>query len=192
MRWNPSYNARIDAERADDWRDDGLCSRPGEDAEDWFPLGSSPNAIAAENHAKAVCWRCPVMETCGQWALERREPAGVWGGLTEKERRRILRRRGVNLPDLDEEAPAPRTLESIWNARAIATGDGHCMWRGGRPITFQGQPYTPQQIGFILTRGRPPIGLARRTCTVAGCILPAHLADQREREERSQVTAATG
>jgi hypothetical protein len=179
-----------DAERANDWRDDGLCSRPGEDAEDWFPVGTSPDALAAENHAKAVCWRCPVMEACGQWALEQRESAGIWGGLTEKERRKILKRRGVNLPDLGEEAPAPRTLESIWNANATATSDGHCMWRGYRPILFQGRAYTPQQIGFVLTRGRLPVGAARRTCSVDGCVLPAHLVDQQEREEQTRVTGA--
>ena len=171
-----------------DWRDNGLCNKRGEDAEDWFPVGSGAEAVAAGNHAKAVCWRCPVMETCGQWALENREPVGIWGGLDEAERRKILRRRGVKLPDTDVEEETPRTLRTIWDSRAAATRDGRCVWKGGQPVGFESRSYTPQQIGFILSRGREPVSRVLPTCSFDGCILPAHLADQQEREERSRVT----
>lgn len=173
-----------------DWRDAGLCRRKGENAEDWFPVGGGPEALAAENHAKAVCAACPSLHSCGQWALENREAAGIWGGLSEKERAHILRRRGVRLPDLDAEVAPPRTLQTIWEARAVGTGDGHATWKGGSPISFQGLNYTAQQIGFTLDRGRPPVGPVRRTCTYDGCILPAHVADQQECEERSRAGAA--
>lgn len=43
--------------------------------------------------AKEICSLCPVRETCLEYALVHREKHGVWGGLTERERRRILRRR---------------------------------------------------------------------------------------------------
>lgn len=43
--------------------------------------------------AKAVCDRCPVREHCLEHALGSREREGVWGGFTEAERRRIVRRR---------------------------------------------------------------------------------------------------
>jgi WhiB family redox-sensing transcriptional regulator len=186
-----SYTGAVPAhERAIDWRDRGLCGRPGERAEDWFPVGSQPDAIAAANHAKAVCWRCPVMQTCLQSALDNRESAGIWGGLDEHERLKILRRRGVNLPDIDIEPDPPRTLRTIWDARAAATADGHCGWKGGRPVFFRGRAYTPQQIAFIVSRGREPVGLVRKTCSHNDCILPAHLADQEEREARSRVTEA--
>ena len=36
---------------------------------------------------------CPVRETCLEYALTVREKNGVWGGLTERERRRVLRQR---------------------------------------------------------------------------------------------------
>lgn len=36
--------------------------------------------------------RCPVMETCLQWALESRQQHGVWGGLSEDERHALKRR----------------------------------------------------------------------------------------------------
>lgn len=43
--------------------------------------------------AKEVCGQCPVAETCLEHAIENREHNGVWGGATEKERQRIIRRR---------------------------------------------------------------------------------------------------
>jgi WhiB family transcriptional regulator, redox-sensing transcriptional regulator len=43
--------------------------------------------------AKVICGRCAVREPCLEYALGSRERAGVWGGCTEAERRRILRRR---------------------------------------------------------------------------------------------------
>lgn len=43
--------------------------------------------------AKAVCNTCPVLATCQKDALDRREPNGIWGGMSEDERQAILRRR---------------------------------------------------------------------------------------------------
>lgn len=43
--------------------------------------------------AKAVCDVCVVRELCLEHALGHREREGVWGGCTERERRRIVRRR---------------------------------------------------------------------------------------------------
>ncbi len=43
--------------------------------------------------AKAICSLCPVREPCLEHAIARREKFGVWGGLTERERRREIRRR---------------------------------------------------------------------------------------------------
>src|SRR5918999_4911580 len=39
-----------------------------------------------EQQAKAICATCPVIEPCRAYALVHREPYGVWGGLTERER----------------------------------------------------------------------------------------------------------
>lgn len=53
--------------------------------------------------ARKVCARCPIRQGCLQWALDQREPAGVWGGHTARERRRMIRRRprpGVRGTDL--------------------------------------------------------------------------------------------
>jgi WhiB family redox-sensing transcriptional regulator len=43
--------------------------------------------------AKQVCDQCGVRSACLEFALARREKVGVWGGATERERRRILRQR---------------------------------------------------------------------------------------------------
>ncbi|MFI0768582.1 WhiB family transcriptional regulator [Streptomyces sp. NPDC021218] len=65
-----------------------------EDPELFFPVGNTPEALAQIAAATDICHRCPVMELCAEWALERRIAEGVWGGLTEAERRTILRKRG--------------------------------------------------------------------------------------------------
>lgn len=43
--------------------------------------------------AVAMCRRCPVRRVCLEAAIERGEWFGVWGGTTERERRRLIRRR---------------------------------------------------------------------------------------------------
>ena len=45
---------------------------------------------ARETKAKEICLECPVRRECLAFALRVREPHGIWGGLTEGERRRIL------------------------------------------------------------------------------------------------------
>ena len=42
--------------------------------------------------ALAICQRCPVTEECLAYAIEARERYGIWGGTTERQRRRIMRR----------------------------------------------------------------------------------------------------
>ena len=73
--------------------------------EDWAPLGScaktDPDALfvqgAAQQTAKVVCQRCPVIAECLADALDNRTEFGVWGGMTERERRALLKRR-PNIP----------------------------------------------------------------------------------------------
>jgi WhiB family transcriptional regulator, redox-sensing transcriptional regulator len=48
---------------------------------------------AAQNRAKLVCQGCPVRTECLADALDNRVEFGVWGGMTERERRALLRRR---------------------------------------------------------------------------------------------------
>ena len=57
------------------------------------PLIFYPATDEEAEVAKAVCATCPVQEECLEHAIERREHNGVWGGATERERQRIIRRR---------------------------------------------------------------------------------------------------
>ena len=73
-----------------DWRHRAACL--GEDPELFFAVGTSGPAVLQNAEAKTVCRRCPVVSECLTWALETGEPAGVWGGMSEDERRALKRR----------------------------------------------------------------------------------------------------
>lgn len=47
-----------------------------------------------ENRAKQICSTCPVRKSCLEYALGIKEPHGIWGGLNEAERKRVLAKRG--------------------------------------------------------------------------------------------------
>ncbi|MFJ8857925.1 WhiB family transcriptional regulator [Streptomyces sp. NPDC102451] len=75
----------------DNWRMHAACRE--EDPDLFFPIGSSGPALVQAEEAKAVCGICPVREQCLEWALEKGQDAGVWGGMDENERRALKRRR---------------------------------------------------------------------------------------------------
>ncbi|MGL5809839.1 MAG: WhiB family transcriptional regulator [Nocardioides sp.] len=68
--------------------------------EDWVKAaacrGAQPDQLfvkgAEQNKAKVVCGRCPVRTECLAEALDNEIEWGVWGGMTERERRALLRR----------------------------------------------------------------------------------------------------
>ncbi len=68
--------------------------------EDWPSMaacrGAAPDALfvqgAAQQQAKLICTGCPVIAECLADALDNRTEFGVWGGMTERERRAMLRR----------------------------------------------------------------------------------------------------
>ena len=74
-----------------DWRTAAACIDV--DPELFFPLGSTGAAQEQIDAAKTVCAGCPVIEPCLEWALSTNQDAGVWGGLTEEERRSLRRSR---------------------------------------------------------------------------------------------------
>jgi WhiB family redox-sensing transcriptional regulator len=73
-----------------DWRHRALCR--DEDPELFFPIGTSGPAVTQIEQAKSVCQRCPVVQSCLDWALRSGQDSGVWGGLSEDERRALKRR----------------------------------------------------------------------------------------------------
>ena len=68
-----------------DWAQQGSCANQDPDA--LFVKGK------AQRSAKLVCRSCPVVAECLADALDSRTDFGVWGGMTERERRALLRRR---------------------------------------------------------------------------------------------------
>ena len=70
------------------WRKHAACR--GLDVEVFYPV-SDEEADTAE--AKLVCAQCPVRQACLEHALAAREREGIWGGTTERERRRLVRQR---------------------------------------------------------------------------------------------------
>lgn len=79
-----------------DWRSRAACR--AEDPELFFPIGTSGPALVQTALAIAVCRRCPVMIRCGTWALTTGQAAGVWGGMSEDQRRAARWRDRVDLP----------------------------------------------------------------------------------------------
>ncbi len=66
------------------WAERALCR--GYDPELFFP-----HASALADLAKSVCARCPVRRQCADYALTTGQEFGVWGGMSEEERRREIR-----------------------------------------------------------------------------------------------------
>ncbi|MFI9772170.1 WhiB family transcriptional regulator [Streptomyces sp. NPDC052415] len=77
-----------------DWRHRAVCH--GEEPDLFFPVSNTGPALLQIGEAKAVCRRCPVMEQCLKWALEFDQDSGVWGGLSEDERRAMRRQAARN------------------------------------------------------------------------------------------------
>ena len=76
------------------WMVSAACA--GLDPELFFPIGSTGPAILQIEQAKQVCCGCGVLDECRRWALNTRQDAGVWGGLSEEERRALRQRRIEN------------------------------------------------------------------------------------------------
>ncbi len=74
---------------APDWQGRANCM--GVDPELFFPERG-----ASTREAKEVCRGCVVQQDCLEYALTNGEKFGIWGGLSERERRRIRRSRGVS------------------------------------------------------------------------------------------------
>lgn len=68
------------------WWDLGACR--GLDASVFYPEDDEGAEVA-----KSVCSGCAVKQACLEHALSVREKSGVWGGATERDRRRMIRQR---------------------------------------------------------------------------------------------------
>lgn len=70
------------------WMSGGNCRN-------YPPAVFFPSDGVGVDRARKICTDCPVLDRCLEYALEQRIEHGVWGGCSERERRRILKRRRV-------------------------------------------------------------------------------------------------
>jgi len=73
------------------WRTKAACLDM--DTELFFPHGNSGPAAEQAERAKAICMTCEVCAQCLEWALKTHQDSGVWGGMSEDERRALRRSR---------------------------------------------------------------------------------------------------
>jgi len=78
------------------WQPVALCR--GSHSHLFFPPSTQERKEERERRelrAKSICKVCPVLEDCLDYALSIKEPYGIWGGMTESERRQRLKRTAV-------------------------------------------------------------------------------------------------
>lgn len=78
----PTANAGMSYPRDEDWRDQASCL--GLDVDDFYPEGQGhhvPDAV------KRTCQACPVRRACLDFALTHRDKWGIYGGVSERDRR---------------------------------------------------------------------------------------------------------
>lgn len=85
---DPASASTFPTDRDWSWRDDAVCA--GLDPDLFFPERG-----ASSGEAKAVCRGCPVRSECLEHAMSVPEKFGIWGGLSEKERRRLRRSKAI-------------------------------------------------------------------------------------------------
>ena len=78
-------SALDDDENALSWQADALCAQT--DPEAFFPEKGG-----STRDAKKICTTCEVKTECLEYALQNDERFGIWGGLSERERRKLRRR----------------------------------------------------------------------------------------------------
>lgn len=74
----------------DNWRLRASCQTTLSDL--FFPVGNGVAALEQIEGAKEVCEACPVRAECLEFALKTNQEAGIWGGTSEEERRKLRKR----------------------------------------------------------------------------------------------------
>jgi WhiB family transcriptional regulator, redox-sensing transcriptional regulator len=72
---------------AEAWRGRSACRDSDPDV--FFPIGTTGSALEQIETARRICTACLVNDECLEFALATNQEAGVWGGTTEEERRKL-------------------------------------------------------------------------------------------------------
>ncbi len=86
-----AYDPHDELDTRHAWRRLAACR--DEDTDLFFPNGETGDALEQAELAKAICAGCPVRLECLEFALTTNQPYGIFGGLTEAERKSLRRRR---------------------------------------------------------------------------------------------------
>ncbi len=81
-----SWNRSIEWD-SEDWRRQAACRDTDPDL--FFPVGTTGLAVDQIEAAKGVCRECAAASLCLEFALATNQEAGVWGGTSEEERRKL-------------------------------------------------------------------------------------------------------
>ena len=82
LTWIRTHDWDVDA-----WRGRSACR--DSDPDIFFPIGITGPALEQIETARRICTACDVNEECLEFALATNQEAGVWGGTTEEERRKL-------------------------------------------------------------------------------------------------------
>ncbi|WP_089299864.1 MULTISPECIES: WhiB family transcriptional regulator [Haloechinothrix] len=92
MQWTENSGQELDVladlfglEEEQDWQERALCAQT--DPEAFFPEKGG-----STREAKRICQGCEVRTECLEYALAHDERFGIWGGLSERERRKLRKR----------------------------------------------------------------------------------------------------
>ena len=100
-----------------DWRHNAACR--DKDPETFFPIDTSGPALLQIAEAKTICRRCPSVSQCLAWALDSGQDAGVWGGMSEDERRALKRRNARTRARTETEEPRTVAEKRVATARDL-------------------------------------------------------------------------
>jgi len=204
----------------DDWFDNAACR--GESTElfyqpDWECKDGGAPPLWTPAPALAICDRCPVVAECRKWATDTSQ-AGVWGGTTEEERRRIRRRATRSTGPGQPRAGGSYTItpedearrRQLWKeghtdaeiaVRVGRTTDVIREWRDRRGLKNNKQTRTPQWVHELRTSlyqsGRTDAEIAAVTKSTVPAIkawrrkqgLPANRPATQTDQPRQKVTA---
>src|SRR3954447_17583637 len=98
---------------APEWQERALCSQT--DPEAFFPEKGG-----STREAKRICSRCEVRADCLEYALGHDERFGIWGGLSERERRKLKRRAAeqIGFSRIGRRLPTWGSAPFSWNCYA--------------------------------------------------------------------------
>lgn len=157
------------------WAASALCAQTD-------PEAFYPEKGGSTREAKAVCAACDVRNECLAYALEHQERFGIWGGLSERDRRRILKAGPKAPPRPCARPDCPATIPPTASA-ARQYHDTACGQQARNDVLLQGlnhqQIITAYQVGDI-TVGRLAAHHRVPTAVIATILDDNHIPRRRQ------------